>query len=107
MCFKPVRLQTFINISNAFNKSKAIWGVINTNKSKFPKENIKQIKGDNGKDIISDPNAFNNFYIDMVKPNFYYDIHNLQSHINIDKMSYNTKLLIITLQIIYETSYPQ
>lgn len=57
-------------LSNAENKSKATWKIINLNKTQFPKENINNIKVNNH--TISDPRTiaeeFNNYYINLIKP---------------------------------------
>lgn len=57
-------------IKTAENKSKATWQVINKCKAVFPKEPIHKIK--QGGNVLTDPstiaNAFNDYFIDLVKP---------------------------------------
>lgn len=57
-------------IKTSDNKCKATWNIINKNKLNFPAEDIRKIKV--GHNTITDPQkiaqAFNDFYIDQIKP---------------------------------------
>lgn len=57
-------------IKNATNKSKSAWNIINKSKVSLPNEPIRKLKLDDSE--ITDPleiaEAFNNFFIDQIKP---------------------------------------